>query len=94
MIYDDDVPSASAVAVEIHANFKRKMRPGGEIDRILNGGEPIEKRAPESDGEIALRKRQIEIQLSEYETAIREAKLWIRNWFDRRRPKGMRKTKR
>lgn len=86
-----DVP-ADPVAAEIHAAFLRKMKPRGQIDRILNGGEPIAKREPESHEEIALRKIQIERQLSEYETAISAAKSWVRGWFEARRPKGFRKT--
>ena len=89
-----DTPPSTAVAAEIHAKFERKMRQGGEIDRILNGGDPIAKRAPETDEEIALRKRQIENQLGEFAIAVREAKIWMRGWLDRRRPKGFRKTKR
>jgi hypothetical protein len=58
------------LALEIHRNFNAQDGPEGEIDRILNGGEPIEKRLPESDEEIALRKKQIEIQLREYAEAM------------------------
>lgn len=82
------------VAVEINARFLRKMRPGGEIDRILNGGEPFERRPAVSDAELAVMKRSIGIQLDEYETAIAAAKAWGRGWLDRQRPKGFRKTKR
>ncbi len=84
---------ASPVAAEIHRNFNRKMAKGGEIDRILNGGEPIAKLAPESDAEIALRKRQIGLQLEEYQQAIGAAVTWHQDW-KAKRPKGFRAARR
>lgn len=83
----------SDTAKEINARFWRKMQPGGEIDRILNGGEPVEKRPAASDEEIALRKLQIETQLAEYESAIVDFSKWLRGWKDRR-PRGFRAMRR
>lgn len=48
---------------------------------------------PESDAAIALRKRNIETQLTEYETAIGEAVAWFNGW-KARRPKGFRAVRR
>lgn len=69
-------------AAEISARFWRKMAKGGEIDRILNGHEPIIKRPPAPDEEIALIRRQIDTQMVEYEAAIRAA---IAYWDGRKR---------
>lgn len=78
---------------EIHKRFWAKMAPGGEIDQMLNGNQPIEKRPPESDESIALRKRQIEAQLNEYESAIRAFRVWVRGW-KARLPQGFRAMRR
>lgn len=90
---NDDTPAASELATEIHRNFLRKMAPKGAIDRILNGGEPVEKRLPESDEEIALRKKQIEIQLREYAEAMTNAEKFQAEWKSKQ-PKGFRRTRR
>lgn len=89
-----DVPAPTAVAAEIHTKFNRKMKSGGRIDQILNGGEPVVIRPALPDSELAVMKRSIGVQLDEYAVAIKEAKAWIRGWLDRRRPSGFRKTKR
>lgn len=79
-------------AQEISARFWRKMAKGGEIDRILNGHEPITKRLPAPDAEIDLVRRQIDIQMAEYEQAIREA---ITYWDGRKRAQiGFRASRR
>jgi hypothetical protein len=89
-VNDDYKPSATPLAAEIYERFwGKKMAPGGEIDRILNGGEPIEKVRPKSDAEIALIKKQIGIQLAEYEQEIKDAAAWFRDWKARER-KGFR----
>jgi hypothetical protein len=92
-VNDDDIPTATPLAAEIYERFWRKMAPGGEIDRILNGGEPIEKVLPKSDPEIALIKKQIEIQLAEFEQEIRDAWAWYQGWKARERAKGFRSVR-
>lgn len=86
-------PPATDVAREIHVRFLRKMAAGGEIDKILNGGVDAPKIPPAPDSEIELRKRQIDVQMAEYEQAINEAVTWYRGWKDRQ-PKGFRATRR
>lgn len=81
------------LAREIHGAFLRKNAPGGEFDRILNGGMPVEKRQPESDAEIELRKRQIGVQITEYAVAIDAAIAWWVGW-KANRPKGFRGKRR
>lgn len=93
MNLDWDNIEPTPLAREIHANFARKMAPGGEIDVILNGGQPIEKRAPASDAEIEAIKRNIEAQLVEYAQAINAADTWWRRWLAKR-PKGFRGIRR
>lgn len=85
-----DIPEVDPVAAEIHRNFCRKMAPGGKIDQILNGHEPIQKREPLSDAEIALIQKQIEIQLDEYARALNGAVGWYASWKMRRRARGFR----
>lgn len=89
---EEEIPPPTDIAAEIHRNFLRKSRPGGEYDRILNGNEPIPKALPKSDAEIALIKRQIEIQLDEHEASLADAVNWYREW-KARQPKGFRKAK-
>lgn len=84
----NDAPPVNPVAAEIHAKFVRKMKPGGLIDKILNGGEPVHPRPALPEAELTAMKNSIETQLDEYEAAIKAAKAWV----DSRRPKGFRKT--
>jgi hypothetical protein len=48
---------------------------------------------PETDEQIALRKAQIEVQLREYEEALRAAVTWHREWRARQRKRGFRCAK-
>lgn len=89
----NDTPPATDVAREIHANFLRKMADGGPIDKILKGGVDAPKILPAPDSEIELRKRQIDVQMKEYEQAMADALAWHRDW-KARRPKGFRATRR
>lgn len=86
----DDTPQATDLAKEIHARFSAKMKPGGLIDKILNGGEPVRARPALPDAELEVIKHSIDVQLSEYATTIEAAAAWMRE----RRPKGFRRTKR
>ena len=43
-----------------------------------------------SEDEIALMKKQIEIQLEEYAEAMRNAEKWFREWKARQRTQGFR----
>ena len=86
----NEIPEATATAAEIHHNFRRKMAKGGPIDHILAGDWPAPPRSPESDAEIALRKKQIQIHLDEYTLAMNAALAWHRDWKERRRRKGFR----
>lgn len=59
---------------------------------VRNGRKPlpIQPDPPESDEQIALRKRQIEVQLEECEGAIAQAVAWYRGWKTRRVSRGFR----
>lgn len=93
MNLDWDNIEATPLALEIHANFERKMAPGGEIDRILNGNQPVPKRPPLGDEEIDAIKRNIDAQLKEYAEAINGASSWMAAW-KARLPKGFRGPRR
>lgn len=90
---DDYVPPVDPVAAEIHKRFCLKMAPGGEIDKILNGNQPIEKRQPLPDAEIDGMKRNIDAQMAEYAVAIDKAVAWINGW-KAMRPRGFRAKRR
>lgn len=91
---NEEAPPVDPVAAEIHRNFLRKMRDGGEIDRILKGGvAPPPPRPAVSDDEVALIKRQIETQLAEYEESLVGAVNYWKDWKSRQ-PKGFRRARR
>jgi hypothetical protein len=85
----DDTPPCTAVAAEIHAAFAFKMEHGGLYDQMLAGRVFQPKGPALPDEEIAVIQRSINVQLDEYEAAIKAARAWIRGWFSRR-PKGFR----
>ena len=92
MTDDDPMLSATPLAQEISAHFNKLMAKGGRIDQILAGG--IGERAPAaSDKEIAFLRRNIDIQLAEYEAAHAAAAEWHAAW-KARQPQGFRATRR
>jgi hypothetical protein len=51
------------------------------------------KEPAKTDAEIALFKRQIEVQLDEYEQALNDYRKFITDWRNRQRAKGFRRAR-